>query len=139
MPNWNGKTLGNVQIGELIARGGMAEVYIGDHTSLNRKVAVKIMRDHVDTDPDTQARFEREARVVASLRHSNIIQLFDYDLVDGQPCLIMELVPGASLGNYLKALHQRKEKLPLEMVSRILLRLPLQLIMPTTNTSFIGI
>ena len=120
MPNWNGKTLGRVQIGELIARGGMAEVYIGEHTSLNRKVAVKIMRDHVDTDPETQSRFEREARVVASLRHPNIIQMFDYELADGQPCLIMELVPGASLGNYLKALHQRGEKLPLRMVSRIL-------------------
>ncbi len=120
MPNWNGKTLGRVQIGELIARGGMAEVYIGEHTSLNRKVAVKIMRDHVDSDPETQARFEREARVVASLRHSNIIQMFDYQLVDGQPCLIMELVPGATLGAYLKALHQRGEKLPLDMVSRIL-------------------
>ena len=70
MSTWNGKKLGRVQIGELIARGGMAEVYVGEHTSLNRKVAVKIMRDHVDTDPETLSRFEREARVVASLRHS---------------------------------------------------------------------
>lgn len=93
---------------------------MGEHTSLNRKVAVKIMRDHVDTDPETQSRFEREARVVASLRHPNIIQMFDYELVEGQPCLIMELVPGATLGAYLKALHQRGEKLPLDMVSRIL-------------------
>ncbi|MBC7875812.1 MAG: protein kinase [Anaerolineales bacterium] len=120
MSNWSGKTLGRVQIGELIARGGMAEVYVGEHTSLNRKVAVKIMRDHVDSDPETQSRFEREARVVASLRHPNIIQMFDYQLVEGQPCLIMELVPGATLGSYLKALHQREEKLPFDMVSRIL-------------------
>ncbi len=47
MSNWNGKTIGNVQIGEFIARGGMAEVYLGEHKSLNRKVALKIMRDHV--------------------------------------------------------------------------------------------
>jgi serine/threonine protein kinase len=120
MSTWNGKTLGRVKIGELIARGGMAEVYVGEHTSLNRKVAVKIMRDHVDTDPETLSRFEREARVVASLRHSNIIQMFDYELADGQPCLIMEFVPGATLGTYLKALYQRGEKLPLPMVSRIL-------------------
>ncbi len=120
MPSWNGKTLGKVQIGELIARGGMAEVYLGEHTTLNRKVAVKIMRDHVDADPDNRVRFEREARVVASLRHPNIIQVYDYELVDGQPCLIMELVTGASLGNYLKALHKRGEKLPLDTISRIL-------------------
>ncbi|MBI5945827.1 MAG: serine/threonine protein kinase [Chloroflexi bacterium] len=119
MSNWNGKTIGNVQIGEFIARGGMAEVYLGEHKSLNRKVAVKIMRDHVDHDPDTRMRFEREARVVASLRHPNIIQMLDYDLVDGQPCLIMEYVPGATLANYLKTLHSRKEKLPQEMIVKI--------------------
>ena len=120
MSNWSGKTLGKVQIGEMIARGGMAEVYLGQHTTLNRKVAVKIMRDHVDADPDNHVRFEREARVVAGLRHPNIIQVFDYELVDGQPCLIMELVPGASLGNYLKALHKREEKLPFDTVAHIL-------------------
>ena len=121
MSNWNGKTIGNVQIGELIARGGMAEVYLGEHTSLDRNVAVKIMRDHVDHDPDTRMRFEREARVVASLRHPNIIQMFDYDLVEGQPCLIMEYVPGATLASYLKALHARNEKLPQNMIVRILI------------------
>ncbi len=120
MSNWNGKTLGKVKIGELIARGGMAEVYLGEHTTLNRKVAVKIMRDHVDSDPENHIRFEREARVVAGLRHPNIIQVFDYELVDGQPCLIMELVSGASLGNYLKALHKREEKLPLNTIAHIL-------------------
>ena len=123
MPSWNGKTLGKVQVGELIARGGMAEVYLGEHTTLNRKVAVKIMRDHVDSDPDNHVRFEREARVVAGLRHPNIIQVYDYELVDGQPCLIMELVTGAALGSYLKALHKRGEKMPLETIAHILSKL----------------
>lgn len=120
MPLWTGKTLNKVQIGELIARGGMAEVYFGEHTSLQRMVAVKIMRDHVDGDTETRMRFEREARVVANLRHPNIIQMYDYDLVEGQPCLIMELVNGASLGVYLKALHKKEEKLPMDMISHIL-------------------
>ena len=120
MPLWTGKTLNKVQIGELIARGGMAEVYFGEHTSLQRMVAVKIMRDHVDGDTETRMRFEREARVVAGLRHPNIIQMYDYDLVEGQPCLIMELVNGASLGGYLKALHKKEEKLPMSMIAHIL-------------------
>lgn len=120
MSDWSKKSLGKVQIGELIARGGMAEVYLGEHTSLNRKVAVKIMRDHVDEDPETRARFEREARVIASLRHPNIIQIFDYELVEGRPFLIMELVSGPSLGGYLNALHKNGEKLPLEVVARLL-------------------
>ena len=120
MPLWTGKTLNKVQIGELIARGGMAEVYFGEHTTLQRMVAVKIMRDHVDGDTETKMRFEREARVVAGLRHPNIIQMYDYDLVEGQPCLIMELVNGVSLGGYLKALHKKEEKLPMDMIAHIL-------------------
>lgn len=119
MPDWNGKTIGNVQIGGFIARGGMAEVYLGEHTQLKRKVAVKIMRDHVDYDPNSRLRFEREARVVASLRHPNIIQMLDYGLIEGQPCLVMEYVPGATLGNYQKALQQQGKKLPIEMVVKI--------------------
>ncbi len=116
----SGKVIGNVRIGELIARGGMAEVYYGEHTSLNRRVAVKIMRDHVEEDPDTRARFEREARVIASLKHPNIIQIFDYELVDGRPCIVMELVEGVSLGEYLKALQKRGEQLPFDMIARLL-------------------
>jgi len=120
MANWTGKTLGKVKIGDFLARGGMAEVYLGEHVTLDRKVAVKIMRDHVEAEPENHARFEREARVVANLRHPNIIQVFDYELIDGQPCLVMEYVPGASLGTYLKALHKRGEKIPLDMVGKIL-------------------
>jgi serine/threonine protein kinase len=120
MATWTGKTLNKVEIGALIARGGMAEVYVGDHANLNRKVAIKIMRDHVDTDLELKTRFEREARVVAGMRHPNIIQVYDYDVIEGQPCLIMEYVPGASLGGYLKALHQRGEKLPFDMVAKLI-------------------
>lgn len=120
MSSWNGKTLGKVRIGEMIARGGMAEVYHGEHALLNRKVAVKIMRDHVDEDPETRKRFEREAQVMANLHHPNIIQIFDYDLVDGRPCIVMELVTGASLGNYLKALQKRELKLSYEEIARLL-------------------
>jgi serine/threonine-protein kinase len=109
-----------VKIGKFIARGGMAEVYYGEHTMLNRKVAAKIMHDHVDADPDNHRRFEREAQAVVSLRHPNIIQVFDYKLVDGRSCLVMELIPGASLGNYLKAPHKREEKLPFNLVAQIL-------------------
>ncbi len=120
MSTWSGKVIGKVKVGELIARGGMAEVYSGEHTALNRRVAVKIMRDFVNPDPETSSRFEREARVIANLRHPNIIQLFDYELINGQPCLVMELVPGASLGDYLRAAQKRGDKLPFNTVAQIL-------------------
>lgn len=120
MSAWSGRVIGSVRIGDMIARGGMAEVYYGEHASLNRKVAVKLMRDHVDEDPEIRSRFEREARVVASLQHPNIIQIFDYQLVDGCPCIVMELVDGASLGSYLKALHKEGQKIPFDRIARIL-------------------
>lgn len=120
MSSWSGKTVGKVQIGELIARGGMAEVYIGEHTALDRKVAVKIMRDFVDADPDAHSRFEREARVIANLQHPNIIQLFDYELVNAHPCLVMELVPGATLAAYLREAQKRGEKLSFDTIAKIL-------------------
>src|SRR5688500_5117783 len=102
MAAWTGKKLNKVEIGALIAGGGMAEVHQGDHATVNRTVASKIMREHGGTDVELKARFEREARVVAGRRHPNIIQCYDYDVIEGQPCLIMEYVPGASLGEYLK-------------------------------------
>lgn len=120
MPTWTGKTHNKVHIGNLVARGGMAEVYEGEHTGLNRKVAIKIMRDHVDTEPETMARFEREARVIAGMRHQNIVQVYDYDVIDGQPALIMEYFPGASLATYMKELHKRGEKIPLNMAVKII-------------------
>jgi serine/threonine-protein kinase len=77
--DWIGKTLGKVYIESLLARGGMAEVYLGTHTSLQRKVAVKILRNyHTDDVLRPLERFELEARAVARLRQPNI-QVFDFD------------------------------------------------------------
>jgi len=70
MADWAGKTLGKVHINELVARGGMAEVYIGTHESFGR-VAVKVMRGLLEQDSDQLARFQREAEVIASLNHPN--------------------------------------------------------------------
>ena len=120
MVTWNKRIIGKVQVGELISRGGMAEVYEGEHLTLNRKVAVKIMRDHVDQDSELRSRFEREAQVVANLHHPNIVQVSDYEIVDGRPCIIMELVDGPTLASYMKALNKRGERLPFDMVARIM-------------------
>jgi hypothetical protein len=60
MTTCSGKTIGKVKIGDMIARGGMAEVYSAEHIALNRKIAVKIMRILVDADPETRSRFDRD-------------------------------------------------------------------------------
>ncbi|NJC97264.1 MAG: hypothetical protein C3F07_13270 [Anaerolineales bacterium] len=118
--NWVGKTLGKVQIESLLARGGVAEVYLGTHTSLQRKVAVKILRNPSEEHSDALDRFQREARVVANLRHPNIVQVFDFDMADNDPYLVMEYIQGPSLSKYLHTLHQNDERLELPHVARLI-------------------
>jgi len=119
MADWAGKTLGKVHIDDLVARGGMAEVYTGTHESFGQ-VAVKVMRGLLDRDSDHLARFQREAEVIEELRHPNIVQMFDYAVVDETPCIIMEYIPGPSLAAYLKNLHDNKQRLPIGIVGHIL-------------------
>ncbi len=120
MTDWIGKTIGRVRIEKLLARGGMAEVYLGTHLTLERAVAIKLLQSHIEEDPDLLERFHREAKVVAGLRHSNIVQIFDFDTVDGHPYIVMEYLRGPTLANYLRALHDRKERIPHQQVARLL-------------------
>ena len=119
MADWAGKTLGKVHIEGLIARGGMAEVYTGTHETYGQ-VAVKVMRGLLERDSDQLARFQREAEVIEELRHPNIVQMFEYDVIDESPYLVMEYIPGPSLAIYLKRLHDRKQRLPIGLVAQIL-------------------
>ena len=97
----------------------MAEVYTGIHESFGQ-VAVKIMRGLLERDSDQLARFQREAEVIEGLRHPNIVQMFEYDIVDESPFLVMEYVPGPSLATYLKKLHDNNQRLPIGIVAQLL-------------------
>src|SRR5687767_4332292 len=120
MPEWIGKTVGKVRIEKALAQGGMAEVYLGTHLTLDRLVAVKVMHNYIESDPELQSRFEREAKVVAALRHSNIVQVFDFDTTDGHPYIVMEYLKGPTLASYLRGLHARNERIPSHQVARLL-------------------
>src|SRR5215207_161557 len=120
MPEWIGKIVGNVRIDKLLARGGMAEVYLGSHLNLDRPVAIKLLHSYIEEEPLLIERFHREAKVVAGLRHSNIVQIFDFDTVDGHPFIVMEYLKGPTLAIYLRHLHQRKKRIPSEQVARLL-------------------
>ena len=120
MPEWIGKTIGKVRIEKYLARGGMAEVYLGTHLTLERPVAVKVLHSFIEEDPDLLSRFQREAKVVAGLRHPNIVQIFDFDTADGHPYIVMEYLRGPSLALYLRALHERNERIPVQQVARLL-------------------
>ncbi len=121
MPEWIGKTIGKVRIEKLLARGGMAEVYLGTHLTLERPVAIKLLHSHIEAEPTLLERFQREARVVAGLRHPNIVQIFDFDTTtDGHPYIVMEYLKGPTLATYLRGLHERNERIPPHQVARLL-------------------
>lgn len=119
MPDWAGRKLGKVQIADLVARGGMAEIYTGTHDTYGH-VAIKVMRGLLERDENQLARFKREADVIGELRHPNIVQMLDYFVEDETPCLVMEYIKGPSLAAYMKALHERKQRIPIAMVAQVL-------------------
>ena len=92
-----GQTLSHYRILEKIGVGGMGEVYLADDLSLDRKVALKFLPDVFTGDPERMARFEREAKLLASLNHPNIAAIYGLEQADGKRFLIMEYVEGETL------------------------------------------
>jgi serine/threonine-protein kinase len=117
--DWAGKTLSKVRIDRMIGRGGMADVYLGQHVTLDRPMAVKILHAHMSDEPDLRRRFQEEAKAVATLRHPNIVQVVDFDVVDDRPYIVMELLEGMSLASYLHSVHGLGHSLPLETIARL--------------------
>src|SRR5436853_532545 len=81
----------------------MGVVYRSHHPLLNRPVAIKVMLANIATDSQAHQRFLREAQVVAVLSHPNIINIFDVDVQDGQPYIVMDFAQGGSLAARLRA------------------------------------
>jgi TolB-like protein/Tfp pilus assembly protein PilF len=92
-----GTRLGPYEILAPIGAGGMGEVYRARDIRLGREVAVKVLPDHLARDPDSLARFEREARAVAALAHPNILDVHDFGNESGIAYLVTELLDGESL------------------------------------------
>jgi serine/threonine-protein kinase len=96
------------ELGELLGRGGMAEVHLGRDIRLGREVAIKILRADLARDPTFQTRFRREAQAAASLNHPAIVAVYDTgedpDGISGPtPFIVMELVEGRTLREVLRA------------------------------------
>lgn len=123
MQQWIGTTIGKVKIEKQLAQGGMAEVYLGTHITLDRPVAIKVLHSYIEADEGMKARFQREARVVAALRHPNIVQIYDFDTVDGHPYIVMEYLKGPSLAWYLKRLHEQNERMETQHTARLIGRI----------------
>jgi serine/threonine-protein kinase len=102
---------GRYEVGELIGRGGMAEVHIGHDARLGRTVAIKILRSDLARDPSFQARFRREAQAAAGLNHPSIVAVYDtgedvYTEPTGAtahvPFIVMEYVEGHTVRDILR-------------------------------------
>jgi serine/threonine protein kinase len=119
MSEWVGRTIGKVRIDKLLAKGGMAQVFLGTHLTLDRPVAVKILHSYMEEDEGLRERLQQEAKVVAGLRHPNIVQIYDFDTIDGHPYIVMEYLVGPTLASYLQKLHNINQKIPLYEVARL--------------------
>jgi eukaryotic-like serine/threonine-protein kinase len=102
MPLAAGTKLGSYQVTAQIGAGGMGEVYQAHDTKLGRDVAIKVLPAAFAHDPERLARFQREAKMLASLNHPNIAAIYGLEENRGSSYLVMELVPGDTLADRIK-------------------------------------
>jgi serine/threonine protein kinase len=115
-----GTVLDKYEVLQKVGEGGMATVYRGRHTTLNREVAVKILHPHLSSSTRNRKRFAREARTIETLRHENILKIFDYSGSSAEECYIVtEFVGGKTLTQWMDTVGL----MPSEIVSMIGIRL----------------
>ena len=113
-----GRRVGVYEITSLIGKGGMGEVYQARDTRLDRDVAIKTLPAVFSSDPQLLARFEREAKILASLNHPNIAVVHGLEESDGDRFLIQELIDGATLADRL-----RRGSIPVEEAFRFAIQI----------------
>jgi len=108
------------RLDRLLGRGGMGAVYAGMHVELERPIAVKMLLPDSVSDPQALERFRREARAAARLNHPNVANTYDYGaLADGEAYLVMELLDGQTLREYLNADGSLPVKLAVEIACQV--------------------
>lgn len=119
--------LGRYEIRELIGAGGMARVFKGYDTNLDRNVAIKVLHDHYSFDTTFKERFEREAKFIATLNHTNIVQVFDFDSIirDGSQIyyMVMSYIEGQTLRDMLQSYREQDIPIPQETAHKIMLNM----------------
>jgi serine/threonine protein kinase len=110
------QSVGNYDLVEKIAEGGMGAIWKGRHRTTGETVAVKIMPAHMATNATLLKRFEQEFKAASRLDHPNIVRALDYGESDGKPYLVMEFVMGESLGQRI----QREGRIPEAEAIRII-------------------
>src|SRR5215467_6675385 len=110
MADRTGQHFGNYRLERLLGQGGYAEVYLSQHLRLNQQAAIKVL--HAQLTENEAEHFQQEAQIISTLIHPSIIRVFDYDVQDGVPFLVMDYAPGGSL----RKLHPRGYPVPLPQI-----------------------
>jgi eukaryotic-like serine/threonine-protein kinase len=111
---------GRYRVGSWIARGGMATVYLGTDTKLDRTVALKVAHAELAGDPDFVRRFTGEARSVARLSSANVVGVYDQGSHGGLPYLVMEYVPGQTLRELMRSRGRLEPREALDIIGGVL-------------------
>ncbi len=111
-------------IRERIGAGGMARVFRAWDKNLERDVAVKVLHDHLASQASFNERFDREAKLVASLQHPNIVQIYDFDTIEYQgqflSYMVMPYLPGKTLRQLLDDYIEQRQTMPTSEIVRII-------------------
>jgi|GEM_PF-5525531 len=111
MQSFIGQQLGNYRLISQLGRGGYAEVYLGEHIYLETQAAIKVLHAKL-TETAEIHQFREEARMIARLVHPHIVRVFDFDMRDDVPFLVMDYAPDGTL----RRRHHKGEQLPLETI-----------------------
>ncbi|MCI0521963.1 MAG: tetratricopeptide repeat protein, partial [Chloroflexi bacterium] len=114
------KSFGKYTVIQPLGSGGMAAVYAARDALLDRRVAIKVIHPHLAQEGSFADRFRQEARLVSALRHPHIVRLYDFDILNDQPYMVMEYLEGGTLKDRLSLLRRQGKRLPLESAAQIL-------------------
>ncbi len=115
-----GSKLGKYTLVEYLGEGAMAQVYKALHPDLQRYAAIKLLHSNYLDSPHFLSRFKTEAQNLALLKHPNIVQVYDASIAGKYPYIVMEMIPGETLKEYIDEFKNRKTRIPLQQTLRII-------------------
>jgi serine/threonine protein kinase/HD-like signal output (HDOD) protein len=114
-----GATLGAYRLTAVLGEGGMGRVYLGEHTVIGRKAAIKVLSAAVAGSPEVASRFFQEARAVGELRHPNIVEVTDFGWHGTDPFIVMEYLEGETLGDRMERQGVLGEQVAVRIAAQI--------------------